>query len=259
MSTNSTLYQFGPFLLDPVKYRLVKNGSPLHLKPKAFQTLILFLQSDGRLLYKEEILRTVWADSFVEEACLSQIIFTLRKTLGLLPDGSSYIETVPRLGFRFVASVKTIEQIESILNKDSNPHKNSKNYSFGPLMVLPLKYLSQDLEIKYLSRIISQNIINKMVGLEKLNVIAFNALPDLNSDEDNLYKLIDQFKVKMALLGNIVELKEWLVTHVELIETSSMRQVWSGTYKERRQDLLDLPLQFAHKIAIDLQNGLTLP
>src|SRR5581483_4657232 len=102
--TNS-IYEFGPFKLDTSEYSLVKDGKPVPLTPKAFEILHLLVRNNGRLVSRDELMKAVWRDSFVEEANLSVNISTLRKALGEHSGGQSYIETVPKRGYRFTAAV----------------------------------------------------------------------------------------------------------------------------------------------------------
>ena len=108
------LYECGSFVLDPLNRALLRTGEPLPLPPKAFDTLLALVQRHGDLIEKEELLKKVWPDTFVEENNLTQYISLLRKVLGDRPDHKPYIETVPRLGYRFVAPVREIEPEESI-------------------------------------------------------------------------------------------------------------------------------------------------
>jgi DNA-binding winged helix-turn-helix (wHTH) protein/TolB-like protein/Tfp pilus assembly protein PilF len=100
------LFEFGSFRLDERERRLLRNGEPIRLPPKAFDTLVLLVENGGHAVEKDALMQRVWPDSFVEEATLAQNIRTLRKALGQSPSGSQYIETVPKHGYRFVVAVK---------------------------------------------------------------------------------------------------------------------------------------------------------
>jgi DNA-binding winged helix-turn-helix (wHTH) protein len=100
-----TFYQFGPFVLDPAERILLKGTETVQLAPKAFDILVLLVENRGHLLDKEQLMKQVWPDSFVEEANLTQNISVLRRTLGEAKNDNIYIETVPRRGYRFVAPV----------------------------------------------------------------------------------------------------------------------------------------------------------
>lgn len=101
-------YEFDDFRLDVKRRELLKDGEPVALTHKAFQALQILVQNSGQTVEKENIYSELWADSFVEDANLTQHIYILRKTLGKSPSGDSYIETVARSGYRFTADVRTV-------------------------------------------------------------------------------------------------------------------------------------------------------
>ena len=102
------LYEFGPFSLDMTDRFLLRDGQPVSLPPKALETLIVLVQHRGRLVEKDELMKTLWPDSYVEEANLNHHVWALRKMLGETSGGHRYIETVPRRGYRFIAGVTEI-------------------------------------------------------------------------------------------------------------------------------------------------------
>ena len=81
--------------------RLLRAGAPVPITPKTLDLLLLLLRHRNRLLSKTELMRELWGDTAVEEANLTQQVFTLRRVLGEEPSGAGYIETVPRVGYRF--------------------------------------------------------------------------------------------------------------------------------------------------------------
>jgi DNA-binding winged helix-turn-helix (wHTH) protein/TolB-like protein len=99
------LYEFSRFRFDPENHLLESEGTPISLTPKAFEILLILVENGNRLTTKEELMRKVWPDSFVEEANLTVNISALRKQLGETSSGQQYIETVPRKGYRFVVPV----------------------------------------------------------------------------------------------------------------------------------------------------------
>ena len=102
----SALYEFGDFRLETSERLLRHRGNPVPLTPKAFETLLVLVERSGRLVEKDELMKEVWADAFVEEANLARNIWTLRKVLGDDNREHRYIETVPKRGYRFVAPVR---------------------------------------------------------------------------------------------------------------------------------------------------------
>src|SRR5215217_4218886 len=109
MNTNAgRLYEFGPFRLDVSEHRLLHHQQIVPLGPKVFETLLVLLEHSGHVLQKNELMTTLWPDSFVEEGSLTQNISLLRKALSEAGE-QQFIETVPKLGYRFVAPVKVVE------------------------------------------------------------------------------------------------------------------------------------------------------
>ena len=102
------IFEFGPFRLNPAERLLLRHQVQVHLPPKAFDALVVLVENRGHLLEKDELLRKVWPDTFVEESNLAQHISVLRKTLQDGEDGSRYIETVPTRGYRFIAEVRDV-------------------------------------------------------------------------------------------------------------------------------------------------------
>src|SRR5262249_36790530 len=102
------IYEFGPFRLNAAEHILLRDGEAVPLTPKAFDLLLALVERYGHLLEKEELLKKVWPDTFVEEANLASNISQLRKALGDGENGHRYIETAPKRGYRFVASVREI-------------------------------------------------------------------------------------------------------------------------------------------------------
>jgi pimeloyl-ACP methyl ester carboxylesterase/DNA-binding winged helix-turn-helix (wHTH) protein/class 3 adenylate cyclase len=113
------LYEFGQFRLDAKERRLLRDGSAVALTPKAFDLLLALVENGGHMLGKEELLKKVWPDSFVEENNLAQNISILRKVLGEVSGGSKCIETVPKRGYRFVVPVRQVrgEQVDLIVHE----------------------------------------------------------------------------------------------------------------------------------------------
>ncbi|HXG64681.1 MAG TPA: tetratricopeptide repeat protein [Blastocatellia bacterium] len=100
------VYEFGPFRLDAIERVLLREGQPVPLTPKAFATLLMLVQHSGHIVEKDDLMQAVWPDTFVEEVSLARNVSVLRKTLGESDSGQPYIETIPKRGYRFAASVR---------------------------------------------------------------------------------------------------------------------------------------------------------
>lgn len=108
MSRPAAAYEFGDYRLDPLSRVVSLRDRPLPLAPKSFDLLRLMVERRGRLLERNELIRELWPDTIVEEANLTFQVSTLRKALG--EDGSKWIETVPKHGYRFTAPVREVRE-----------------------------------------------------------------------------------------------------------------------------------------------------
>ena len=125
-------YQFGPFRLDVSERRLRRGSTDITLRMKVFDTLCVLVENAGRLLSKEELLRAVWPNTVVEENNLNHNISVLRKALGENATGQAYIETVPRIGYRFAAPVERTASSKSSNDSVARRRKQEIRYCTTP-------------------------------------------------------------------------------------------------------------------------------
>jgi DNA-binding winged helix-turn-helix (wHTH) protein/tetratricopeptide (TPR) repeat protein len=107
-------FEFGDFRLDPGRRLLLRENQPIQLQPKAFDTLLALVQNSGRVVTKDELMKLVWPDAFVEESNLTQNIFVLRKTLGETAGEHRFIVTVPGRGYRFAEVVREVTDVDDV-------------------------------------------------------------------------------------------------------------------------------------------------
>lgn len=113
------LYEFGPFRVDPEKETLLRAGELVPLTPKAFQVLLVLIRHSNEVVTKDDLMKTVWPDTFVEEANISRNILMLRKALGERPQDHRYVVTVPGRGYRLAENVQHITDGElSVVKAD---------------------------------------------------------------------------------------------------------------------------------------------
>ncbi len=109
MNDTRQVLEFGPFRVDTEQRLLMRENQPVPLSPKAFDLLLVLLLRRGQVVLKDDLMKTLWPDTFVEESNLGQHVFQLRKALGERPQDHSYIVTIPGRGYRFVQQVRSIE------------------------------------------------------------------------------------------------------------------------------------------------------
>jgi TolB-like protein/DNA-binding winged helix-turn-helix (wHTH) protein/Tfp pilus assembly protein PilF len=109
MSPNACIYEFENFRLDLSEKTLTLGGAPVPVTPKVFETIKVFVENPGRLIEKDELMEKLWHERFVEESNLTFNIKMLRKALGDDASKPTFIETVPKRGYRFIADVRRVE------------------------------------------------------------------------------------------------------------------------------------------------------
>lgn len=113
------LYEFGPFRMDPSKRLLLRDNQPVPLQPKAFEMLLALVRSSEQVVLKDDLMKAVWPDTFVEESNLAQNVFVLRRTLGEAVGDHHYIVTIPGRGYRFAEKVRVISEESLVLESHS--------------------------------------------------------------------------------------------------------------------------------------------
>jgi Tol biopolymer transport system component/DNA-binding winged helix-turn-helix (wHTH) protein len=111
---NNQCYEFGPFRLAAAEHRLYRNGEVITLPPKEFDLLLLLARNPGQVMSRESLIKALWPNTVVEEANLNVHISALRKVLADGAGEQHYIETLPRLGYRFIAPVTEVNGTTTI-------------------------------------------------------------------------------------------------------------------------------------------------
>jgi DNA-binding winged helix-turn-helix (wHTH) protein len=127
---SKTRFSLGEFTLAPKERLLLCNRQPVHLTPKAFDPLVALVRHGSHLVTKDDLLREVWPDTYVEEVNLTVHISGLRKALDRGGNGSTMIETVPTHGYRFVAPV-TLGNVEVVLRRPEVLRSQQDNPEIG--------------------------------------------------------------------------------------------------------------------------------
>src|SRR5215210_4617494 len=97
------IYRFGDYYLSADDRMLLRGNARVDMSPRVVSVLLVLVENAGRLVSKETLMSRVWSDSFVEEGNLNRTVSRLRKSLGETPNENRFIETIPRVGYRFIA------------------------------------------------------------------------------------------------------------------------------------------------------------
>jgi len=245
MPHNNLCYEFGPYQLSVNTRLLKRSGETISLTPKAAEILVLLVTRAGQLVEKDELLKEVWPDTFVEEANLSQNICYLRKALSDDRAGPKYIETVTRRGYRFIASVRVVEA-------DENHVANGVHGNNRPVVaVLPFTNVMGDPEVEYLVQGITDNIINNLSRISKLRVMSRSAVFRYKTKEIDPQQAGRELGAQVVVIGKINSRPGQNVIAVELVDASTGWQLWGESFDS--EDLLEVQDAITRQIVASLK------
>ena len=231
------VYQFGQFQLDIQEYMLLRDGKVVPLTRKAFETLSLLVQNSGIVLQKDEMMKSIWPNSFVEEATLAQNVFTLRRILGESPNQAQYIETVPGRGYRFIAKVS------EVLLDDHDDTASERGNGAGPLKsiaILPFKVLTSDTNDEYFGLGLADALITRLSNVKDIVVRPTSAILKYHRQEQELSLIGRELKVQLLLAGIIQQLDERIRITVQLVDVETGVPLWADKFDEEFSDVFSL-------------------
>ncbi|HKG61911.1 MAG TPA: winged helix-turn-helix domain-containing protein [Pyrinomonadaceae bacterium] len=245
MPHNNLYYEFGPYQLNVNTRLLQRSGETVALTPKAAEILVMLVVRAGQLVEKDEMLKEIWPDTFVEEANLSQNIFYLRKALGDDRAGPRYIETVTRRGYRFIATVRVVEE---------NHLANGVHVNNRPVVaVLPFTNVTGNPEVDYLVQGITDNVINNLSRISKLRVMSGSAVFRYKTKEIDPQQAGRDLGAQVVVVGKINSGPGQNVIAVELVDTSTGWQLWGESFDSEKKDLLEVQDAITRQVVASLK------
>ena len=228
------LYGFGSFRLDPHKRLLLSGNEPVSLTPKVIDTLIVLVENRDRVVSKDELMKVLWPDSFVEESNLSQNIFVLRKALGDSQE-RRFILTVSGKGYRFVADVEEIASVPASaapISSDSLIGKKVSHYRIIQVLGgggMGVVYKAEDLKLgrRVALKFLPSELANDPRALDRIQGEARAASSLDHPNICAIYELGEHetqpFIVMQLLEGET--LREWIESSPAIISTSRVEEL----------------------------------
>ena len=240
MSTRRQVaYEFGKFRLLSADKQLLRAGKPVPLKPQVFETLLLLVESQGHLIEKNEFLKRLWPDSFVEEAALAQNISQLRKALRNGTEEDRFIETVPKRGYRFLAPV------------DVTGTESYEAPSRVMLAVLPFDNLGADPEHEYLADGLTDEVIASLgrVDPEHLSVIGRTSMMAYKRTTKSLAEIGRELGAEFLVESSIRTEGGRIRITSKLIRVRDQVQIWSASYDSEPISMLEFQRELSTTIS----------
>lgn len=244
----SQFYEFGPFRLDVVEHLLLSDGAAVPLTPKAFETLRVLVENGGRVVGKEELIASIWPDAWVEEANLTQNVFTLRKALGQRDATRNYIETVPKRGYRFIAPIKRIVSVDAVGPVETREAAALANAGDGEsqraliaeksLAVLPFRIIGPQAHDAYLGLGMADALITKLSNLRQLAVRPTSAVCKYIGGAPDMMSVGLELQVDSVLEGSIQKVGKKLRVTVQLVGIPKGAALWAEKFDVKLTDVL---------------------
>lgn len=236
-------FVFGPFRLDLSGKLLFRGDERIPLPPKAAEVLIALVENRGRAVGRGDLLRGVWAGAAVEEGSLTSHISLLRKVLGVAPGGASFIETLPKRGYRFLPPVEEIDAAET---RDA--------FERPMLAVLPFENLSGKQQ-NYFSEGLTEETITHVGRLapERLGVIARASVARYKRRTGTIREIGEELGVSHVLEGSVRRSGNRVRITAQLIQVSDQTHLWAESYDRELGDLLTLQDELARAIAREIE------
>jgi DNA-binding winged helix-turn-helix (wHTH) protein/TolB-like protein len=281
-STSGQACDFGPYRLDIAEGRLTRNGEVLKVPHKAFELLAALVKQPGHVVSKEELLAEVWGGTFVEEGNLPVHINTLRR---LLDDGSgtSYIETVPKRGYRFIGELRTPSPIEAVevpgaaIAAPAPPSSRRAWIAIAlvvlaiaaiaaayvvnrpapvaadatlvqSLVVMPFQAIAAPSDHAYLEVGMADAITTRLGGVTKLRVPPMAAVRPKEDPFDAGRRLT----VDAVLTGSVQRAGDQLRVTAQLARVADGGLLWAGRFDEPFTDIFGVQDAIAERIATRL-------
>jgi len=256
---SSKIYEFSGFRLEQAQQRLLYRGEPVALKPKILDLLLFLIQSRGKLVAKDDLMRKIWPDTIVEENNITVSMSILRKTLGEDRNNPQFIQTVPRRGYRFVADVIELstDQITTGETRHTGALAESEEAPIDSLAVLPLESLEKDPNVEYLSDGIAESIIDLLSRIPKLRVLARSTVFRFKAKEIDPQEVGRLLNIRAVMMIRVIRLGDKLIIRSELVKVSDGSQLWGEQYNRSASDILAIQEEIARAITESLKFKLT--
>lgn len=225
-------YRFGGFELDSARRRLLKNGCPVGLTPKALELLLALVRNSGRLVTRDELTQMCWPNTFVQDANLTNHVFALRTALGEQPNEHRFIVTVPGHGYRFVAEVTTAAREATAPVPPLRIPSLETTVEIRSIAVLPFRVIGSTQREQFMALGLSEALATRLSRLRNLAVRPTASIPNRQRSSNPL-TLAKRLGVDAVLLGSIQREGRSVRVNVQLIRSGDGTMVWANQFDER--------------------------
>ena len=243
-SVSGRQFYFGDFVFDSESRYLTRNGIIIKLTSKSFELLQLLLENHGEIVSRDEILKNVWEDEFVEDSNVNVQIAMLRKILGIRND---FIQTISKRGYCFTAKVTVEDNPE--MSEVAAPKGEPESGDITSLAVLPLVNLDGNEELDYFADGLTESLINLLSKMSELKVMAYRTVARFKGQDIDVPEIGKMLNVESILTGRVRQFRDEVTIGVELIRVKDESQIWGTSYQKTAADIFQIQKDITHTIA----------
>ncbi len=267
-------YRFDDVEIDLNAFRLLKGGEVVPVEPKALKLLIFLVENRGRLVHRREIIDAVWSGSFVSDHVLNRAIGQLRKLLIDDAKAPRYVETVPTLGYRFIAELQAEvplaeqpaspllsnrerESNESPLGVPGAPISAIDTHRIQAIAVLPLEDFSGTSGNEYFADGMTEALITILAKIKALRIISRTSVMQYKKVRKPLPQIARELNVDAVIEGSVLRSGDRVRIAAQLIHAATDRHLWAESYERDFGDILSVQSEIARRIADAIKVMLT--
>jgi TolB-like protein/DNA-binding winged helix-turn-helix (wHTH) protein/Flp pilus assembly protein TadD len=281
-----TAYRFDSFLVDPVAWKLFRREREIHLEPTVLRLLVYLISNRDRLVSRQELMNTVWADTVVSDSALSKAVARVRKALGDDSSAPRYLETVHTQGYRFIAEVEEIELDEqpaptsgsdrtpilrrSVLSAiavgillillllfwpDTPDQGRPQAGEIESLAVLPLANLTGDPEQDYFVEGLQEVLITELSRNSGLRVTSRQSTIRYRGSDKPMPNIAEELGVDALIEGSALRLGDQVEVALQLIYGRTDEHLWAQRYERDARYVFDMLSEAAATISVVTQPG----
>lgn len=236
-------FQLGPFEIVPGRNRIAGPGGETRVEPKTMAVLLELAAARGGTVEREALIRAVWPRGFVTDDVLTRCVGQLRKALGDSARAPTYVETVPKTGYRLLAPVRTRATAVSA-PPDSLPGEG--------VVVLPFQNLSARAEDQYVADGLTELLIARLAQAAQLRVISRTTAMSLKDDARTSPEIAGVLGVRWLVEGSVLLSGGQMQIVAQLIDAANDRHVWADTWLRGLAQLMPVQNEMAGRIAAEI-------
>ena len=250
------VYTFERFALDLGRGALLVDGAECALRPKAFALLRHFVENPGRLIDRDEIMRTVWPGIFVTDDSIAQCVRDIRHALG--DSRLQLLRTVPRRGYLFAAEVVAADAAVPAAPAAAELADGPASAARPSIAVLPFNNLSGDPEQEYFADGVVEEIITALAHIRWLFVIARNSSFTYKGRAVDVKQVARELAVRYVLEGSVRKAGSRVRITGQLIDTATGAHIWAERFDGALDDIFELQDRVASSVAGAIEPALRL-